>query len=148
MKRPEAITAKQSQAIELVVREGLTWPNVGLRLAINGRQLQEWRKGPLFSAALDVARAEYEAEVWTRLRSAAGAAADTLIYVTTDPDEKGAVRVQAANSVLDRSGFRAEDRADPTKVVVPYATREELIEALSAIPADVLAEVLARVTAR
>ena len=144
----ETLTPKGLRAISLVVRTGCTWLEAAEHVNLAQKTLQDMRKTSVFCAALDVARAEYEAEVWAKLRAAAGAAADTLIHVTTDSDEKGAVRVQAANSVLDRSRFRAGDQLEGAQPIVPYATRGELIEALSGIPADVLAEVLAKVTAR
>lgn len=146
--RSLSLTSRQAQVIAAVVTEGLTWGAAAERFQLGKGLLYRWRSEPVFAAALDVARAEYEADVWARLRHAAGAAADTLIEVNADTEEKGAVRVQAANSILDRASFRAGDRTEDGQLVPPYATREELVEALTAIPADVLAEVLARVTAR
>lgn len=145
--RSLSLTSRQVEVIAAVVRDGLSWRAAAQKFGVDTALLYRWKVEPVFSAALDVARAEYEADVWTRLRHAAGAAADTLIEVNADPDEKGAVRVQAANSILDRASFRAGDRTDEGQLVQPYATRDELVEALAAIPADVLAEALARVTA-
>ena len=52
------------------------------------------------------------------------------------------LRMMAANSILDRSGYRAREKVE-VAVVQPYQTREELVQALSALPVDLLHAALA-----
>lgn len=136
------LTQLQVQAIALMARQGCSASSVQRQLNLSASTWQAWRRGELFVPALNAAKAEYEEEVWSGLRAAAGSAAQTLVDLHADPAEKGSVRMMAANSILDRSGYRAREKVE-VAVVQPYQTREELVQALSALPVDLLHAALA-----
>ena len=84
---------------------------------------------------------EHEQAVRDTLRAGAQAAATTLLALQADTAIKESVRLMAANSVLDRTGYKQTEKIQVQ--AQPFATREEMVAALRAIPADVLAEALA-----
>jgi len=139
MARPfrTSCTPQQLDVIRMVVEEGKTAKAAMKLVGISYETWVDWRKTDYFTPALEEAKAEYKEGIWEQLRAAGGLAAKTLVMVMNNAGEKGSVRVQAANSILDRVGFKADEQA-PTPAATPYATREELVQALSAIPADVL----------
>lgn len=110
---------------------------------VDKKTIKNWIATPMFAEAVAERQKEMEDEVWRRLRSATSAAADALISVATSATEKGSVRVMAANSILDRTGHKQAEQ-----VVVqaqPFQSREEMVAALSTLPADVLAEAARKV---
>ena len=128
----------QILAIEEMVKNGSGLDRTARAAGVTKATIKNWIATPLFSEALAERQREMEDTVWRRLRSATEAAADALISVATSTTEKGSVRVMAANSILDRTGHKQAD-----EVVVqaqPYQSREEMVAALAALPADVLAE--------
>lgn len=99
-----------------------------------------WRKDGKFMPAIEEARRIQTEATWAVIRSGAARAANVLIEIMDDPMGKSSVRVQAAQTVLDRGGF---SKAEPISTdIQPYSTREELLAALRDIPADVLKEAL------
>ena len=127
-------------AIEDIVAEGKSYSQIQRERGISRSTWADWRADGKFLPALEEARKDHQEGVWNRIRGAAEAAARVLVEIATNEDEKGSVRLMAASSILDRAGFKTPE---PTPAgVQPYSTREELLQALRAMPADVLQEAL------
>jgi hypothetical protein len=136
-------TATMLEAIRLIVEEGMRINKVCEAVGISYHCYNDWTHGTVYPPALKAAKEAHQEAIWNRLRAAGQMAAETLIEVCTNPDEKGSVRIMAANSILEKGGYI---KADQTAAAAqPYQTRDELVQALSAIPADVLAEALSKV---
>lgn len=136
----QALTKNQLEAIRLIVEEGKSAAYCQKTLPVTAKTWQAWRAGPLFLPALAAARKEYEEGVWSKLQAAANNAAQTVIDIAANEKEKGSVRLMAANAILDRSGFKKAEAAQPT--VQPYQSREELLTALTTLPPELLDEAL------
>lgn len=100
-----------------------------------------WRNDGRFLPAIDEAKRVQREGVWASIAASGARAAAVLDQIMMDPMSKESVRVQAATTLLDRSGY---SKAEPVQAEVqPYATRDEMIQALASIPMDVLEAALA-----
>lgn len=90
--------------------------------------------------ALAKARKLHEESCWDKIRAAGPAAAQVLIDVMMDVEERGSIRIQAAAQILDRGGYKTPEII--VTGVRPYETREELVASLSAVPQDILTEAM------
>ena len=96
-------------------------------IGINPNTLLRWMKEPEFKAEYRKARRDAIGQTTARLQQATGAAGATVLKLMTDPNVPAAVRLRAAECVLDRAtkGIELEDieervselerAADPTK---------------------------------
>jgi hypothetical protein len=95
-----------------------------------------WRHDGKFLPAIDDAKRVQKEGVWASIAASGARAAGVLDQIMMDPMTKESVRVQAATTLLDRSGY---SKSEPVQAEVqPYATRADMIQALSSIPVDVL----------
>ena len=101
----------------------------------------QWRNDGRFLPAIDEAKRIQREGVWASIAASGVRAAQVLDSIMMDPMSKESVRVQAATTLLDRAGYT---KAEPVAAEVqPYATRDEMVQALAAIPIDVLEAALA-----
>lgn len=133
------LTAKQLKVIEAIVQTGITRAEASRQFKIPYDTLKLWETDSLYAATLQEARDGFEEGVRARLSKAASLAADALIEVVSSTTEKGSVRVQAAQVILDRTGFKLPQSMGGT---IPYSSREEMVAALRLLPEDVLAEAM------
>ena len=96
-------------------------------IGINPNTLLRWMKETEFKAEYRKARRDAIGQTTARLQQATGAAGATVLKLMTDPNVPAAVRLRAAECVLDRAtkGIELEDieervselerAADPTK---------------------------------
>lgn len=102
---------------------------------------ENWRNDGRFLPAIEDAKRVQREGVWASIAASGVRAAQVLDSIMMDPMSKESVRVQAATTLLDRSGYT---KAEPVAAEVqPYATRDEMVQALAAIPVDVLEAALA-----
>ena len=100
-----------------------------------------WRNDGRFLPAIEDAKRVQREGVWASIAASGVRAAKVLDDIMMDPMSKESVRVQAATTLLDRAGYV---KAEPVAAEVqPYATRDEMVQALAAIPVDVLEAALA-----
>lgn len=100
-----------------------------------------WRNDGRFLPAIEDAKRVQREGVWASIAASGVRAAQVLDSIMMDPMSKESVRVQAATTLLDRAGYT---KAEPVAAEVqPYATRDEMVQALAAIPVDVLEAALA-----
>ena len=101
----------------------------------------QWRNDGRFLPAIEDAKRVQREGVWASIAASGVRAAQVLDSIMMDPMSKESVRVQAATTLLDRAGYT---KAEPVAAEVqPYATRDEMVQALAAIPVDVLEAALA-----
>jgi len=91
--------------------------------------------------AIDEAKRVQREGVWASIAASGVRAAQVLDDIMMDPMSKESVRVQAATTLLDRANYLKAEAA--AAEVVPYATRDEMVQALASIPVDVLEAALA-----
>lgn len=100
-----------------------------------------WRNDGRFLPAIEDAKRVQREGVWASIAASGVRAAQVLDSIMMDPMSKESVRVQAATTLLDRAGYT---KAEPVAAEVqPYATRDEMVQALASIPVDVLEAALA-----
>ena len=100
-----------------------------------------WRNDGRFLPAIEDAKRVQREGVWASIAASGVRAAKVLDDIMMDPMSKESVRVQAATTLLDRAGYV---KAEPVAAEVqPYATRDEMVQALASIPVDVLEAALA-----
>lgn len=135
------LNTRQLEALRRMVEEGHSGKRVRTDMGIHLTLWEKWRGDGMFVPMYEQMLKEYEQAVRDTLRAGAQAAATTLLALQTDTAVKESVRLMAANSVLDRTGYKHSEKIQVQ--AQPFATREEMVAALRAIPADVLAEALA-----
>lgn len=138
------LTKSQLLAIDEMVKNGSGLDRTARAAGVTKQAVKFWLAEPMFQEAVTEAQKEMEDETWARLRAATIGAAETLVAVSNDTKEKGSVRMMAANSILDRTGHKAVEKVQV--MATPFSTREEMVAALSAMPPDVLAEALKKVS--
>ena len=137
------LTRAQTLAVEEMVKNGSGLDRTARAAGVPKATVKLWLSSPLFQEAVTAAQKEMEDETWARLRAATIGAAETLVAISNNQAEKGSVRLMAANSILDRTGHKAVEQVQVQ--AQPFTTREEMVAALAAMPADVLAEALGKV---
>lgn len=88
-------------------------------IGVNPNTLTRWKKETEFLEGLEEARRLMYSEAIERLRSAAGAAASTVLKVMINPSTPPAVKLKAAEIVLDKA-----------EVTKGFEHRLEVVEAL------------------
>lgn len=138
-----SLTTTQIACVRHLVEDG--WTAVKCRATYNipTSTWYNWRADGKFVPAIDEAKSLQREGIWSAIAAAATEAVGVLRTTMLDPAEKGSVRIQAAQDLLNRAGYGKSE--PPPPAAQPYATREEMIAALAAIPQDVLqAALLAR----
>lgn len=138
------LTTLQTACIKHTVEDGWSGSKCRSTYSIPASTwFNQWLKSPVYVSALEDAKNVHREGVWNSIRAAGQRAADVVEEIMSDPMGKPSVRLQAAQTLLDRAGY---SKADPgATAATPYQTREELVAALAAIPADVLVDALAKV---
>jgi len=136
------LTTLQLACIKHLVEDGWTVQKCLATYHIPQKTWYEgWRHDGKFLPAIEDAKRVQKEGVWASIAASGARAAAVLDQIMMDPVAKESVRVQAATTLLDRSGY---SKAEPVQAEVqPYATRDEMIQALASIPMDVLEAALA-----
>lgn len=136
------LTTLQLTAIKHLVEDGWSVQRILATYKIPASTwYQGWRHDGKFLPAIEDARRVAKEGVWSAIAASGVRAAAVLEQIMMDPASKESVRVQAATTLLDRAGYA---KAEPVAAEVqPYATRDEMVQALAAIPQDVLEAALA-----
>ena len=105
---------KFERKMEGAIAALLTHPTIedAARVAgVGEKTLRRWKKEPQFKAEYLQARKEVLLQSLARLQQATGAASVTILRLMADPKAPAAVRLRAAECVLDRSshGIERED---------------------------------------
>jgi hypothetical protein len=70
---------------------------------VGEKTIRRWRQEPQFKAEYRKTRREAVSQTTARLQQATGAAGATVLKLMTDPNVPAAVRLRAAECVLDRA---------------------------------------------
>ncbi len=109
--------AKFGRKMEAAIAALLTRPSIedAARVAgVGEKTIRRWLQEPEFRAEYRKARRESVGQTTARLQQATGAAGATVLKLMTDPNVPAAVRLRAAECVLDRAtkSLEMEDMED------------------------------------
>lgn len=93
---------KWELCIELMVQGGLKQRAIAKKLNVDEDTITNWKKNPEFAAELD-------RQMRLRFGDYAGMALNAIIDLAQNA-ESGSVRLQAAKDLLDRAGYKPEDK--------------------------------------
>ncbi len=93
---------KWGLCIELMVQGGLKRYEIAKKLNVDEDTITNWKKNPEFAAELD-------RQMRLRFGDYAGMALNAIIDLAQNA-ESGSVRLQAAKDLLDRAGYKPEDK--------------------------------------
>lgn len=118
-------------------------------LSISRNLAAKWAALPEVGDLIAAMERDVEGEYRNRIKGLAATAMDTLEEVMLDTAQPGSARVSAAKVVLDRVLPRREElqvSGEPSLPVDPRTPegRAALVSELRSLPADILAEAMAR----
>lgn len=93
---------KWALCIELMVQGDLKRYEIAKKLKVDEDTITNWKKNPEFAAELDK-------QMRLRFGDYTGMALNTIIDLMQNA-ESGSVRLQASKDLLDRAGFKPEDK--------------------------------------
>ena len=115
---------KMEQAIAALLSHGNVEP-AAREVSVSVTTLLRWMKVPEFRDALRKARRTVVSQAIGRLQEAAGAAVTTLLKIMLDPSVPPAVRLRAAEIVLDRTASAGEMEDFEERLATLEQTRPE-----------------------
>jgi hypothetical protein len=123
---------KQERAITALLSKG-TVEQAAIASGIGTRTLYRWLKVPEFKDELRRARRDVFSQAMDRLQQGSLAAANTLLKTMVGPDTPEAVRIRAADTVLNhaRKSIETED------IAARVSALERATEASNTSPAEI-----------
>ena len=109
---------RQKKCIELLITGNLTQADVARELKITEQTICNWKKDPEFCAELERLTRE-------KLRGMAPRAARVLGELLSSESDN--VRLNAARDILDRAGFKAEEKLTLSGTLNPEMTKLDLM---------------------
>lgn len=133
------LSGTQLQAVGALLA-GRSLPDIARDCNIAPRTLRDWQRQPAFQSALREGQAQLIQQTCLQLATAAAAAVRTLVEICQDSNQKGSVRVAAANKLLDLAFRHAPQLPTSTAAApddfVPHATQTLPQQKLSRWPGD------------
>lgn len=131
---PEAVDGLRARALLMFI-DGVPVGDIARELGVSRGTLWYWRQRPDFAEQLKAVREAALKEAKSALKMLAHSSVELLKAVIEDPFEKTAVRVKAAEIVLQRVGLEAtpaEDAPDVSKMSL-HEKREHIQRALELV---------------
>ncbi len=128
------LSIEQQNAIEFLI-QGRSDRSVAEAVGINRSTLYEWRKNPIFVAALNKQRNEMWKESRERLKTLAGSALDTIERQLANDDGRIALAASKLilqnNQTLNKPDFSLSRLEDPRAIIFDQLKKEAQDELLS-----------------
>ncbi len=135
---------RRTKALELMLA-GRTDREIATELSVDPSTVWRWRTDPTFAVELDREQRERFSLVSDRLSALVHRAVDTLGELLSDPATPPMLRIRAAESILDRSGWSGGAHDRRVQALVKAETEgflRHLVEKLEPETVDKLVEAL------